>query len=206
MPERLLPPAEILDLLAAAPPHLAALTAGLPPDRLSAAPAAGEWSPVEVLAHLRACADMWGGAIAQILASDHPTIRAINPRHWIKRTDYPRLPFDVSLAAYTAQRAALLDVLTPLSPEDWQRSATITGAGRPFERTVHAYAQWLALHERPHRKQIARGRRNQKVHGMMPRLWGITTLNHSNLAPTILHGPSLPPSRWERPSPRSAGV
>jgi hypothetical protein len=32
--------------------------------------------------------------------------------------------------------------------------ATVTGAGKPRERTVYTYAQWLANHERPHIKQI----------------------------------------------------
>jgi hypothetical protein len=32
-----------------------------------AALALSEWSAVEVLAHLRACGDVWGGCIARIL-------------------------------------------------------------------------------------------------------------------------------------------
>ena len=66
----------------------------------------------DVLAHLRACADMWG------------------------------------------QGAELLAVLKPLAPEAWSRMATVMTAGKPRERTVYTYAQWLANHERPHIKQI----------------------------------------------------
>jgi hypothetical protein len=43
-----------------------------------------------------------------------------------------------------------------LPPESWSRVATITEAGKPLERTVQFYAQWMATHERPHLKQIAR--------------------------------------------------
>jgi hypothetical protein len=64
--------------------------------------------------------------------------------------------FQPSLQAFTAQRAELLVVLKPLAPEAWSRMATVTGAGKPHERTVYAYAQWLANHERPHIKQIER--------------------------------------------------
>jgi hypothetical protein len=163
MPERALPTEQILSLLAEAPPRLAALTDGLPPERLRAAPGpdkwsagADEWSANDVLAHMRACADMWGDAIETILAHDRPTIRAVNPRTWIRQTDYLELEFRPSLDAFTGQRAALLAVLEPLPPEDWRREATVTGAGKPLVRTVHAYAQWLATHERPHVKQIAR--------------------------------------------------
>jgi hypothetical protein len=32
----------------------------------------------------------------------------------------------------------------------------VTVAGKPRERTVRFYAEWLAIHERPHVKQIER--------------------------------------------------
>jgi hypothetical protein len=148
--------AEVLAMLAAAPPRMAALTAGLAPAQLQAAPAPDLWSAVEVLAHLRACADMWGGCIAAMLAEDHPTLRAVNPRTWINKTDYREQAFQPSLDAFTAQRAALLAVLEPLAPDGWARSATVKGAGKTLERTVRFYAEWLAGHERPHLKQIER--------------------------------------------------
>jgi hypothetical protein len=156
VPSRPLAIEQVLNLLAAAPPRIAALTAGLAPAQLQAAPAPGEWSANEVLAHLRACADMWGDCIAAIIAHDHPTLRAVNPRTWIDKTDYREQAFQSSLDAYTAQRAELLAVLEPLAPEGWSRQATVTGAGKTLERTVQFYAQWLAEHERPHVKQIGR--------------------------------------------------
>lgn len=146
----------VLSLLVVAPPRIAELTAGLSEKQLHAAPNEGEWSVNEVLAHLRSCADVWGGCIATILAEDRPTIRAVNPRTWIKQTDYLDLDFRPSFDAFTTQRAALLAVLEPLPPEGWLRSATVTGAGNVLERSVHGYAQWLVRHERPHLKQIAR--------------------------------------------------
>jgi hypothetical protein len=143
-------------MLAAAPPRIAALAEGMTPAQLRTTPSDGEWSANDVLAHLRACADMWGGAIMMILAEDRPTIRAINPRTWIKQTDYVDLEFRPSLDAYVAQRAELLAVLEPLPPDGWSRAATVTGAGKVLERTVLSYAQWLARHERPHLRQIER--------------------------------------------------
>ena len=60
-----------------------------------------------------------GDCIATILAEDRPTIRAVNPRTWIKKTDYPNLEFRPSLRAFTTQRADLLAVLKALPPEGW---------------------------------------------------------------------------------------
>ena len=146
---------EALALLAEAPRRIAALTSGLSEDRLHRAPAPGEWSANEVLAHLRACADTRGEAIRTILASDHPTFRAVNPLTWLAETDYLELDFRPSLRAFTTQRTRLLRILRSLPPRGWSRAATVTGAGRPLERTVLDYADWVAVHERPHLKQLA---------------------------------------------------
>jgi len=147
---------QMLALLAAAPPRLAALTTDLAPAQLRTAPTPGEWSANEVLAHLRACADVWGGCIVAMLAEDKPTLRAVNPRTWMKRTDYLDLEFRPSLHAFATQRADLLAFLEPLPPAGWSRAATVTGAGKVLERTVLSYARRLADHERPHVKQVER--------------------------------------------------
>lgn len=159
---------ETLALLASAPARMAEMATGLTPAQLRAAPEPGEWSAVEVLAHLRSCADVWGAAIDALLAEDHPTVRAIDPRTWMTRTDYPDLEFQPSLDAYAAQRAALLRVMGELSPVEWARTGTFTGAGRPIERTVRSFAHRLAIHERPHLKQMARATDALRVQGSPP--------------------------------------
>ena len=147
---------ELLTRLAEQPKAIAALTAGLPAGRLDRAPGKGEWSANDVLAHLRSCGDMWGRYMATIIAENRPTIRAMNPRTWIKQTNYPELDFATSFRAFRKQRAELLALLRPLPKAAWTRRALVTGAGRPRERTVFEYAQWLANHERTHVKQIDR--------------------------------------------------
>ncbi|OGN91594.1 MAG: hypothetical protein A2Y88_07075, partial [Chloroflexi bacterium RBG_13_48_10] len=117
-------------------------------------PEPDEWSARDVLAHLRACSDMWGKYIVVILSEDRPTFKAVNPTTWIKKTDYRQQEFKPSLQAFTSQRAGLLAVLKPLAPEAWSRTAMVTGAGKPRERTVYTYAQWLANHEQSHYNQI----------------------------------------------------
>ena len=156
MPNGSLTVERVLTLLAATPPRLAALTSGLEPGQLRTAPAPDEWSANDVLAHLRACADVWGNCISAMIAEDSPTLRAVNPRTWIKQTDYLDLAFRSSLGAFAAQRNDLLAILEPLPEEGWSRAATVTGAGRPLNRSVLSYGRWLAEHERPHVKQIER--------------------------------------------------
>lgn len=147
---------QILTLLAATPSRLADLTQDVEQVQLLAPPGPGEWSARDVLAHLRACADMWGKYIAVILSEDRPTFKAMNPTTWIKQTDYRQQEFQPSLQAFTIQRAALLAVLEPLAPAAWSRMATVMTAGKPRERSVYTYAQWLTNHEQSHIKQINR--------------------------------------------------
>ncbi len=142
-------------MLAAAPKRIAADTDGLPARLLLARPQPQEWSANEVLAHLRSCGDVWGESMARIVGEDGPRIRAVNPRTWIAKTDYLSLEFAPSLAAYTRQRVALLRLLTPLAGQEWARTATVTGAGRPLTLRVHDYAHRMATHERAHLKQLA---------------------------------------------------
>jgi hypothetical protein len=110
-----------------------------------------------VLAHLRACGDVWGGNIMTIIAQDKPMYKGLNPRAWINKTDYLELEFQPSLLAFTTQRSAILAVLDALPPKSWSRPATmIDMVGKHLERTVLSYADALARHERSHLKQIER--------------------------------------------------
>lgn len=145
----------LLTRLTEQPTAIATLTRGLPRGRLHRTPRRSEWSVNDVLAHLRSCSDMWGAYITTILDEDRPTIKAVNPTTWIKSTNYRELEFTPSFRAFRKQRAELLAILRPLPKAAWSRRATVTGAGRPRERTVLEYARWLANHERSHLRQIA---------------------------------------------------
>jgi hypothetical protein len=150
----LIPAEEILAVLVETPKRLQALTGGVGEAQLATAPAPGAWSLVEQLAHLRSCGDVWGDAIATILAEDHPTIRAINPTTWIDRTDYCDLEFGPSFRAFVEQREGLCTLLQQLEPEAWARGATVVGGGTPRELTLHRYASRMARHERSHWRQL----------------------------------------------------
>lgn len=155
MASKYLPIEEILTILKETPSGLAKLTAGLTSAQLHHPPNVGEWSANEVLAHLRASNDVWGGFyIMTILAENNPTIKAMNPRTWIKSTDYLEQEFQPSLRAFTKQRKKLLSVLEPLRAKDWSRTSTLVGAGKPLHQTLISHADGLARHERAHLKQI----------------------------------------------------
>ena len=145
---------EILTLLAETPGRLASMTQGLENVRLYGKADEEAWSVNDILAHLRACADVWGKSILAMISQDHPTLRYVSPRTWQRKTDYPAQEFQISLQAFTRQRDELLKLLTPLTLEDWSHGATFTGTTRGREQTVFSYARRIVDHETQHLDQI----------------------------------------------------
>lgn len=154
---RLLEPGEILPILTSNPSGIDAAIAELSDVQLVTRPEVNEWSPLEILAHLRACADVWGDQrIVRMLSEDEPTIQAVHPMRWIQQTNYYETPFSTSFAAFDEQRRRLLTLIETISPEDWERGATFTGGGAPRRYTVRSEADAIARHERAHIKQLAK--------------------------------------------------
>jgi hypothetical protein len=147
---------QVLRILEKNPNTIAEIMAGMTDDQAASHPDPEEWSVTEILAHLRSCSDLWEHAIQYMLAEDHPRIKAVNPRLAIRTSGYPTLPFSRSFADFRSQRESLLKLLHGLTPEQWNRGATVYGAGKELERTVLFYARWLARHERSHLRIIRR--------------------------------------------------
>jgi hypothetical protein len=142
--------AQIMDILGETPRRIAQACDGVADGRLVERPVARSWSVLENLAHLRACADVWGASIEQMLAVDGATRRKLSPRTYMRKTNYLQLEFRVSLDAFAGQRESLLARLGSLDLDAWNRSATIDGR----THTVYTQARRMALHERDHLDQI----------------------------------------------------
>jgi hypothetical protein len=140
---------ETLFLLAETPLRIAHLTESIEAARLHARQE-NQWSVIDILAHLRACADVWGASMDAMLTENSPTLSHIHPRKWVKETNYLKLPFHESFQALIEQRERLLITLKKLSFEDWSRAATIAGR----KHTVFTQARRIAKHEKEHCDQI----------------------------------------------------
>src|SRR3954471_22759678 len=105
----------LLATLAGTPNEIARIASRRTASQLHRRPLADAWSAHEILAHLRACADVWGRSIGRMLAEDRPTIRYVSPRGWIRKTDYLQLGFHESLEAFSRQRASLIATLEGLA-------------------------------------------------------------------------------------------
>ena len=155
MAKRVLAVDEIMKTLRTTVPRLDALTEGVAPARLQASPAPDAWSVNDVLAHLRACNDVLGGAARRIVTEDHPSWRAMSPRTWQRRSGYHGWTFGRAFDAFAEGRAELLVVLVPMAENAWERTAAVTvPPGQVHERSVRYYGDWLADHERTHLRSL----------------------------------------------------
>lgn len=145
-----------LTMLASTPRQIARIARGHDDRRLHRQPGAGAWSARDIVAHLRACADVWGRSIERMIKEDRPTIRYVSPRGWIKRTDYLDQDFRGSVHAFSEARTALLAMLRTLDSAGWRRRATFTGTTSGRDATVLSYAKRIAEHEVQHLDQLRR--------------------------------------------------
>lgn len=145
---------QLLILLEETPRRLVAMASRFENTHLHNKPDQDTWSANDILAHLRACADVWGKSILTMLAQNHPTLRYVSPRTWMRKTDCHTQEFHLSLQAFANQRADLLRALKALSYADWARGATFTGTVSGRDQTIFSYAQRIVDHETAHLEQI----------------------------------------------------
>ena len=135
--------------------YIEALVSGIDPSVLHIKPEEDSWSMNEILAHLRACADVWGKSITRMLNEDNPTMRYVSPRTHMKKTDYAEQAFHDSFKIFQDQRNTLLEVLKALPIDEWLRRGTFTGTTRGKNQTVYSYARRIAEHEHHHFSQMS---------------------------------------------------
>src|SRR5512143_4142224 len=127
-------------------------------DELDRAPAAADdWTPRQIAHHLADSESMAYIRLRRLIAEDEPVIQAYDEPEWARRLHYDR-PIEASLAVVAAVRAASLQLLERLTPEEWARTGTHTESG-PYG--VEAWLAIYAEHPHDHADQIrrARGRR-----------------------------------------------
>ena len=76
-----------IDLLAAFPEQLKRQIQGLDDAALRFRPAPDEWSIMELVGHIIDVGALWPGRTRQMLATDNPTLAAVDPA-WVRQRDY----------------------------------------------------------------------------------------------------------------------
>jgi len=133
-------------------PHLVeALVGDLDEATARARPAPHEWSPVEILCHLRDEEAEDFGARLRVILEGRKEFAPIDPESWVEARRYRETDFRRALADFSERRAASLELLASLAPErlsasgDHRRLGTLSG--------LDLLVAWVA-HDRLHVSQL----------------------------------------------------
>lgn len=147
--------------LARLPAVLEALLAGLDEAGARTRPAETEWSPVEILCHLRDEEIEDFGARLRVIVDGGSDFAPIAPERWAEERRYRGASLPDSLEAFRVRRRASLDLLASVSPESLEGSRPLGRLGRLSG--LDLVAAWVA-HDRIHLAQLA---------GTLARIWAL---------------------------------
>lgn len=155
--ERTAAPATLIRALAETAARVEAVGRQLSTAQLVASPAAGAWSPNEILWHIRATADVYGEQIVRILKEEQPRWRHVSPRARMKKVRYDEVPFADSVAVFARQRAELVALLESMELNAWERFALVRVDYKPDEDwrlTLQERVAGMVKHEQVHCTQM----------------------------------------------------
>ena len=114
----------------------------------------GGWSARQVAHHLADSEATAFVRLRRLVAEDDPTIIGYDEPEYARRLHYDR-PIGSSLAVLRAVRAASLEMLEALTPDEWERSGTHSESG-PY--SVDDWLRIYAAHCHDHAAQIRAAR------------------------------------------------
>jgi HAD superfamily hydrolase (TIGR01549 family) len=115
-------------------------------------PAPKEWSPTELVCHLRDVeAEVNLPRLQKVLAETNPFLPGEDTDAWASQRRYAEQNGPAALVRFTAARLRALDLLETLSPPDWKRTARHAILGTT---SLAELVGIVAAHDRLHIRQI----------------------------------------------------
>ena len=124
---------------------------GVAPDDLVIPPAPGKWSIAEILAHLADDEFILAYRMRAVLVDPGVEILSFDQNRWADGLRYRETHPRASLAAFEAARQWNLELMTTLSPEEWDRFGVHSERGR---ESIRDMALLYAGHDINHSNQI----------------------------------------------------
>lgn len=109
------------------------------------------WNVVEIICHLRDLEGVYQRREVQMLTEDHPPLEAFDVEAAVITNDYAHADWSEALGLWNQRRAAHLEFLAGLTPEQWERTGTHPAYG---ECTLLEAALRTALHDVNHTEQV----------------------------------------------------
>ena len=145
-------PDSLLAILRSTPAALNSLCFGLDPAKISTRPNPDEWSPTEILCHLR---DVDGDVnllrLRKVLQGSNPFIPGVDSDRWAEERDYLHQDGHRALQHFSATRQRVLRLLEKIAPQDWSLTARHAIFG-PTQ--VKELVKIIAEHDQIHVRQM----------------------------------------------------
>jgi FMN phosphatase YigB (HAD superfamily) len=147
-------PKGLLAVLASTPAALDTLCARLDDEGWKRRPAENEWSPVEIVCHLRDVdCDVNIPRMHVVVAEENPFLPAVETDPWAEERSYWTQNGPAALAEFIHNRIKFIDLLTKLPPEGWNLPARHAIFG---PTTLHELVEIIISHDQTHLNQIVR--------------------------------------------------
>jgi hypothetical protein len=146
-------PDDLVEMLRTTPVVLRALVRGVDDAQARVAPDEGDWSVVEVAAHLADADEKAIERITRMTGEDEPVIEGYDQVELAERRGYRQMNLSEVLDRFARLRGGRVSLLEPLNAAAWERPGRHTQEGviTLFQLTVH-----MCKHDAIHLAQIAR--------------------------------------------------
>lgn len=145
-------PGAALAVLRATPAALHTLCRQLSPELWNIRPQLTEWCQAEILCHLRDVErEVNLPRLQRVIQENNPFISGQDTDPWAEQRQYICQDGRKALADFTSARLAVLEMLSALDAEDWQRPARHTIFGPTDLKEI---ASIIAAHDRLHLRQV----------------------------------------------------
>ena len=111
------------------------------------------WSVLEIICHLNDYEEFFFTRAQQIVETDQPYFPPVDHEALVVENEYARQNFATVLAVYLDRRAAFVNYLRGLSPQQWQRKGFHPSWG---EVTLVEHVTNTTLHDVNHIEQIVK--------------------------------------------------
>jgi hypothetical protein len=123
-----------------------------PADRHGAPLAEGEWSPLQVLAHVGSVESLaFVPRLRRIASEDNPFLENFDGDSWMETQFDPQAPAETWLNLFEAARKQGLATLANLSEEGWSRTGVHPAQG---QRTLQWWVEYSVSHADEHINQL----------------------------------------------------
>ncbi len=137
----------VIAALASVPVDIARLIDGKSTEELTQPAQDGGWGLVEILPHFRDWEEIIDNRVSAILAEDEPGLEEYDDSLWAIEHGYREQDTRAAFDEFSARRAALVERLTALGEDDWNRVGVLPKRGRV---TLHWLMNSVCNHDAKH--------------------------------------------------------